>query len=258
MAFRFHRSSYCATLNRSLKTVVFLTNLEFIRIVQVRISQWKKRKRTRNRRSLNDPSSSDMKSTQIDLVPIRRKSHGMRWAHLLFPCIWQCLYPRGWCNPKGTWLTSLWFPMGWCWLSHPTMGHPSPPFKIVQVALNQSIGSHQTIYHILAVLCQFPEMPGSCVSPTTLLGKPLLDAPMSPNLSVQEEIPNSLQKAISCILLSIHPASWSTAQEPWFLHQMPLCFPCSKAQEWGSLSIKSSKASPETHGAELRQHHWWC
>lgn len=129
MAFRVHRSSYCATLNRSLKTVVFLTKLELIRIVQVRISQWKKRKRTRNRRSLNDPSSSDMKSTQIDLVLIRKKSHGMRWAHLLFPCIWQCLYPRGWCNPKGTWLTSLWFPMGWCWLSHPTMGIQVLPSK---------------------------------------------------------------------------------------------------------------------------------
>ena len=123
MAFRLHRSSYCATLNRSLKTVLFLMKLELIWIAWVRvISQWKKRKRTRDRRSLNDPPSSDMKSTRIDLVLIRRKSHRMRLAHLLFPCIRHRLYSRGWCNPKGTWLTSLWFPMGWCWLSYPTMG----------------------------------------------------------------------------------------------------------------------------------------
>ena len=87
----------------------------------------------------------------------------------------------------------------------PNHGHPSPLFKIVQIALNQSISSHQSICFILAVLCQSPEMPRSRVSPTALLGKPLLDAPMSPNFSVQEEIQVPYRRP--SLHPSFHPSS---------------------------------------------------
>ena len=182
MAFRLHRSSYCATLNRSLKTVLFLMKLELIWIAWVRvISQWKKRKRTRDRRSLNDPPSSDMKSTRIDLVLIRRKSHRMRLAHLLFPCIRHRLYSRGWCNPKGTWLTSLWFPMGWCWLS---------PWAS-KSSIQNSPGCPQPIYWqspecLLYSCCPtpVPRNAWKLCQPHCLAWKTLLDAPISPSLSV--------------------------------------------------------------------------
>lgn len=154
--------------------------------------------------------------------------------------------------PNGTWLTSLWLQDGVVFTFMPWPHIPkSSPSKYRRVALNQSISSS---HHILALLFQFPETTGRCVS-TALLIQPVLKKLVSRLRSPLLDVPSvtqrqRLRKGLGCL-----PSFWPRHDPPLRARvpsQMPLSFAGSNIKEQGSLLMKSMKTHPPGHRAGER------